>query len=72
MISEFELLANKVDSLAELAHALRIENAELRRSSAQLLAENADMHHRMSHAHERVAALLEKMPAEEATMINNA
>ncbi|QJQ07458.1 DUF904 domain-containing protein [Undibacterium piscinae] len=72
MISEFELLANKVDSLAELAHALRIENAELRRNSAQLLAENVDMHQRMSQAHERVAALLEKMPAEDSSDKENA
>jgi cell division protein ZapB len=72
MISEFELLANKVDSLAELAHALRIENAELRRSSAQLLAENADMHQRMSQAHERVAALLGKMPGDESSDKENA
>lgn len=67
MISEFELLAEKVAALAELAHSLRRENAELRRDAATLTAENTDMQQRMQQAHERVAALLAQLPGEENT-----
>ncbi|MFZ6749624.1 DUF904 domain-containing protein [Undibacterium sp. Ren11W] len=65
MISEFELLANKVESLAELVHALRLENVELRRAAAVLVAENGDLQLRMSQAHERVSALLAQLPSDE-------
>ncbi len=65
MISEFELLANKVESLAELLHALRLENVELRRAAAMLTAENSDLQLRMAQAHERVAALLAQLPSDE-------
>jgi cell division protein ZapB len=64
MISEFELLANKVESLAELVHALRLENVELRRAAAMLTAENKDLQLRMAQAHERVAALLAQLPSD--------
>ena len=67
MISEFELLADKVERLTELAHALRLENAQLRRDAAALVNENNDMHRRMSDAHERVAALLAQLPSEDDT-----
>lgn len=67
MISEFELLAEKVATLAELAHSLRRENADLRRDAATLTAENLDMQQRMQQAHERVAALLAQLPGEENT-----
>ncbi len=63
MISEFELLAGKVEQLAELAHALRLENAELRRNAVAVTAENKDMQQRMLRAHERVATLLAQLPA---------
>lgn len=66
MISEFELLANKVETLAELLHALRLENVELRRAAAVLAAENGDMQARMLQAHERVAGLLAQLPDEDA------
>lgn len=66
MISEFELLAEKVAKLAELAHALRRENGELRRDVAALTADNNDMQQRMQEAHARVAALLEQLPGAEA------
>lgn len=66
MISEFELLANKVETLAELLHALRLENVELRRAAAVLASENGDMQGRMLQAHERVAALLAQLPDEDA------
>ena len=62
MISDFELLAQKVGELAELAHALRRENADLRAQIATLGAENGDLEQRMRQAHERVAALLHQLP----------
>lgn len=66
MISEFELLAEKVERLASLTHALRLENVELRRNSAELSAENKDMQQRMQEAHERVTTLLSQLPVESA------
>lgn len=62
MISDFELLTQKVGELAELAHALRRENADLRAYSSALVAENGELSRRMTAAHERVAALLERLP----------
>lgn len=64
MISEFELLAEKVTRLAELAHALRSENARLRIDVTSLTTQNADLQQRMMQAHERVSALLAQLPAE--------
>ena len=65
MISEFELLADKVERLVSLTHALRLENGELRRNSAELSAENKDMQQRMLEAHQRVATLLAQLPLED-------
>lgn len=64
MISDFELLAEKVARLAELAHALRSENAGLRNDLMSLTTQNADLQQRMHQAHDRVAALLAQLPAE--------
>lgn len=65
MISDFELLAEKVERLTVLAHALRSENAGLRLDVAALTAQNAELRQRMQEAHARVAALLAQLPAEE-------
>jgi cell division protein ZapB len=65
MNSEFDLLAEKINGLAELAQALRRENAELRLKVTEMTAENADLSRRMLEAHQRVAALLEKLPLSE-------
>jgi cell division protein ZapB len=63
MISDFHQLAEKVTRLAEMADALRRENAELRLSVAGLSAENAELSGRIEEAWRRVAALLDKLPA---------
>lgn len=63
MISDFHQLSDKVSQLAELAQSLRRENAELRLSLASLSAENADLTKRIDEAYQRVAALLDKIPA---------
>ena len=62
MNSEFHLLSEKVTQLAELAQLLRRDNAELRLKLAAVAAENAELSTRMQQAHERVAALLDKIP----------
>lgn len=63
MISDFQLLSEKINELAELTQSLRRENAELRRHSIALAAENADLARRMEEAQQRLIALLEKIPA---------
>jgi cell division protein ZapB len=63
MLSEFHQLSDKISHLAELAHSLRRENAELRLQVATLTAENADLSQRIQEASQRVMALLEKIPA---------
>jgi cell division protein ZapB len=65
MISEFHLLSEKIDQLAELAHSLRRENTDLRIYTAALVAENTALSKRMEEAHSRVSALLEKIPMSE-------
>jgi cell division protein ZapB len=63
MISEFDQLSEKIDQLAELARSLRRENADLRLAMTALGDENADLASRIQQAHQRVSALLEKIPA---------
>lgn len=65
MISDFHDLAEKISQLAALTQSLRSENAELRLRSVALSAENAELSRRMQEAHDRVSALLEKIPAPE-------
>lgn len=63
MISEFHELPDKIKQLAELTQFLRLENADLRLKLAMLASENASLSMRMQEAHQRVTALLEKIPA---------
>jgi len=72
MISDFQDLSDKIDQLAELTSALRRENAQLRQANAALVAENMGFQRRLSEAHERVASLLEKIPAAPAPVSEDA
>ena len=87
MISEFDLLSDKISKLVQLTQSLREQNAGLRQQIETLSADmrqqiealNTEMHQRintlnadkamlaerMSEAHDRVAAVLEKLPAPE-------
>ncbi|PRC92102.1 DUF904 domain-containing protein [Solimicrobium silvestre] len=65
MISEFQQLAKKVDQLATLTQTMRGENTDLRHKIAELTATNAALSSRIQEAHERVTALLEKLPSAE-------
>lgn len=65
MISDFHTLADKIERLADMASALRRENADLRLRASALEAENSALAARMAQAHERVTALLDKLPASE-------
>lgn len=62
MNSEFYLLSEKIDKLAELAQFLRRENAELRLKIAAMSSENAILAAKRQQAHQRLSALLEQMP----------
>lgn len=64
MIPDFELLSQKVGELAELAHAMRRENAALRAQLVALGVQNSSLAARMEQAHERVSTLLEQLPGE--------
>ena len=65
MISEFDLLSDKISKLVQLAQSLRQQNAELRLQIEALSADKAFLAERMSEAHDRVAAVLEQLPAPE-------
>ena len=65
MISEFDHLSDKISKLAQLAQSLRQQNAELRKQIEALSADKASLAARMSEAHDRVAAVLEQLPAPE-------
>ncbi|MES2162440.1 cell division protein ZapB [Duganella violaceipulchra] len=63
MIPDFQELSDKIDQLAEMTHALRRENAQLRQANAALVVENMGYQRKLSEATGRVEALLEKIPA---------
>ncbi|NMM36394.1 MAG: DUF904 domain-containing protein [Glaciimonas sp.] len=62
MNSEFNLLSEKIDKLAEMAQFLRHENAELRLKIATMSSENTTLTAKMREAHQRVSALLDQIP----------
>ncbi|MFA9273248.1 MAG: hypothetical protein ACEQSE_00110 [Candidatus Aquirickettsiella gammari] len=62
MISEFELLAEKLNRLADMAQTLRLENAALRRTAVDLASENKDLRERVQEAHSKVEAILAALP----------
>ncbi len=64
MLSDFNSLLEKLRQLVELSHALRGENAELRRELAKLTAENAQLAQRMHEARERVSRLIAALPVD--------
>lgn len=66
MISDFNQLSEKIGQLAEMAQTLRRENASLRLHALALAGENADLLRRIEEAHQRVTALLERIPAPDA------
>jgi cell division protein ZapB len=67
MIADFQELSDKIDRLAELAQALRRENAQLRQANAALVADNLEYQRRLGEAQARVMALLDKIPGAEAS-----
>ena len=62
MISEFDILSEKINQLAEMAHVLRRENADLRLKNAELKLENQQLADRMSGAYELVSSLIQSLP----------
>jgi cell division protein ZapB len=62
MIADFQELSDKIEQLAEMAQALRRENAQLRQANAALVTENLGYQRRLAEAHGRVSALLEQIP----------
>ncbi len=62
MISEFDLLSEKINQLASLTHSLRRENADLRVKNAELQQENQQLAERMESACLRVSSLIQTLP----------
>lgn len=62
MISEFDLLSEKISQLASLTHTLRRENAELRLKNTELKLENRQLAERMESACQRVSSLIQSLP----------
>ncbi|MEO8599045.1 MAG: DUF904 domain-containing protein [bacterium] len=62
MNSEFNLLSEKIDKLAEMAQALRRENAQLRLKITAMSSENTILTAKIQQAHQRVSALLDQIP----------
>lgn len=62
MISEFDLLSEKISQLASLTHTLRRENAELRLKNTELKLENQQLAERMESACQRVSSLIQSLP----------
>ncbi len=62
MISEFDLLSEKISQLASLTHTLRRENADLRLKNTELKLENRQLMERMESAHQRVSSLMQTLP----------
>lgn len=63
MISDFDLLAEKIEQLAELTATLRRENAALRRRNAELIGEQGMINERLQQARERIAGLISTLPS---------
>ena len=64
MISDFSHLSDKVNQLAELVISLRSENIALQNYAVSVAVDNADLTRRMQEARDRVAALMDRLPAE--------
>lgn len=62
MISEFDLLSEKISQLASLTHALRKENADLRRENTELKEENRQLVERIESACRQVSVLIQALP----------
>ena len=69
MISDFKHLLEKIQQLAALSMSLRRENADLRLQVAGLQADNAALSQRMQEAHEKVVAVMHRLPQEASTAI---
>jgi peptidoglycan hydrolase CwlO-like protein len=65
MTSEFDLLSDKINQLVQLVQSLRQQNAALRQQIDALDANSAALAARMDEAHDRLAAVLEQLPAPE-------
>ena len=70
MISDFKHLLEKIQQLADMAALLRRENADLRQQATTLQLHNAELSRRMQEAHERVLAVMRRLPQEDAATID--
>ena len=66
MISDFKHLLEKIQQLADLSMSLRRENADLRHRVVALQVDNTVLAQRMREAHERVQAVMQRLPSNEA------
>ncbi|MBR7069386.1 MAG: cell division protein ZapB [Oxalobacter sp.] len=64
MISELDLLAEKINGLVTLTQTLKQENASLKAQAESLRQEKQQLLERMETARQKVAAIIERLPAE--------
>lgn len=69
MISDFKHLLEKIQQLADMTALLRRENADLRQQAATLQLHNAELASRMQDAHERVLAVMRRLPADRKSVV---
>jgi cell division protein ZapB len=70
MISDFKHLLEKIQQLADLSSSLRRENADLRHHAVALQADNDALAQRMREAHERVQAIMQRLPPEDVPAVD--
>lgn len=72
MISEFHDLSAKIDQLAEMTHALRRENAQLRQANTRLADENESYKWLLDRAQTRLSDLLAALPPDDQQIVHDA
>ncbi len=64
MISELDLLAEKINGLVTLTQTLKQENATLKTQAESLRQEKQQLLERMEIARQKVAAIIDRLPSE--------
>ena len=64
MISELDLLAEKINALVTLTQTLKQENADLKAQAESLRQEKQQLLERIETARQKVVAIIDRLPSE--------